>query len=137
MLTRMGDIPTHHLEQRFVAMRKSECCDLVAFNGSRDSLLGAVTGSIGFAERPQRQCENNQRRNAGILSKAECKVVVALTVIDGERFFQVCASRREVARSQDVEPSSRWATPASADFGRFVVPLTKASALSRAWASSP
>ena len=27
-------------------MRESECCDLIAFNGSRDSLLGALTGSL-------------------------------------------------------------------------------------------
>src|SRR5437588_9648504 len=59
MLTRMRDIPTHHLKERPVAMCEGQSRDLLAIDGSLNGLLGALPGSTGFAKRPQRHREND------------------------------------------------------------------------------
>ena len=90
-------ITAHHLKKRLVAVSKSLRRDMGAQSGLCGRFVSALRGPFDFSEGPKRQSKNDHGGNAGILTEAEGKVAVALTVVNRQRIFQVQARSNKVS----------------------------------------
>ena len=111
------EVPPHQLEHGRAPFPVRAGADVGEARDPRRSIVGQGNRALDVAQRPQRERQENHRRDARILPEAEGQIVVAPGLKQGQRTFQSAPRFEEISGEPMRGPGYAVSDAASGESG--------------------